>query len=79
MGLETVIPGHGPVCGLKEVEEYVDALSTLRSNVKDAISSELSVFDFIQSGEIPSTISQGVERFAERSIQHWYNFYGLKV
>ena len=79
MGLETVIPGHGPLCGLKEVEGYVDALSTLRSNVKDAISSELSVLDFIQSGKIPSTISQGAERFAERSIQYWYNFYGLEV
>ncbi|MFW9768872.1 MAG: MBL fold metallo-hydrolase [Candidatus Thorarchaeota archaeon] len=76
MGYETVIPGHGQVCGLKEVEEYLDALSSLRDNVKEALASELSLEAFLDSTKIPPQISTGAERFAERSIQHWYKFYG---
>jgi glyoxylase-like metal-dependent hydrolase (beta-lactamase superfamily II) len=76
MGFETVIPGHGPICGLKEVEEYIDALSVLRENVKAAIVSELSIEKFLESGKIPLQISEGVERFADRSIKHWYKFFG---
>ena len=76
LGFETVIPGHGPVCGLKEVEDYIEALKNLRDNVKDAIDSKLSVDTFLGSDKIPTQISVGAERFAERSIQHWYQFYG---
>jgi glyoxylase-like metal-dependent hydrolase (beta-lactamase superfamily II) len=76
MGIETVIPGHGPVCGLKEVEEYIDALSTLRDNIKNAIVSEISIEKFLESDMIPPTISEGADRFLDRTFQHWYKFYG---
>ncbi|MGY5863532.1 MAG: MBL fold metallo-hydrolase [Candidatus Thorarchaeota archaeon] len=76
LGVENVIPGHGPVCGLKEVDEYVEALKILRNNVKDAIDSELSINTLFGSDKLPPLFSEGAERFGERSLQHWYQFYG---
>ncbi|MFX1484339.1 MAG: MBL fold metallo-hydrolase [Promethearchaeota archaeon] len=75
MRFETVIPGHGSVCGRDEVEEYATALKELRTNVKDAIDSEISIETFIESNKIPQSLSSGVDRFAERTLQHWYKFY----
>ncbi|MHA2024271.1 MAG: MBL fold metallo-hydrolase [Candidatus Thorarchaeota archaeon] len=76
LGVENVIPGHGPVCGLKEVEEYVAALIILRDNVKDSLDSGVSVESLLNSDRIPFLFSEGKERFGERSLQHWYQFYG---
>lgn len=76
LGLETIIPGHGPVCGPTELEEYMQALMDLRANVEDATSSGMTIEEFIREGMIPPEISLGAERFAERTLTHWFQFYG---
>ena len=76
LGLETIIPGHGPVCGPVELEEYIQALMDLRANVEDATISGITVSDFIVEGMIPDAIAEGAERFAERTLNHWFKFYG---
>jgi len=76
LGLETIIPGHGSVCGLNELEVYIGALMDLRANVEDATSSGMTVSDFIKEGLIPQDIADGAERFAERTLNHWFQFYG---
>lgn len=73
---EIIIPGHGPVCGQSELTEYVEALSELRENVKEAIQTGLSVESFIAREMIPQSITAGLERFAEVSLDHWFSFYG---
>ena len=76
LGLETVIPGHGPVCGPDEVEAYIQALMDLRTNVEDAITSGITVQEFMNEGMIPEYIRNGAERFAERTLIYWFDFYG---
>ncbi|MFW9788224.1 MAG: MBL fold metallo-hydrolase [Candidatus Thorarchaeota archaeon] len=76
MGLETIVPGHGPVCGPDELEGYIQALMDLRANVEDATSMGLTVTQFIEEGMVPEAISEGAERFAERTLSHWFQFYG---
>jgi cyclase len=76
LGLETIIPGHGPVCGPSELEEYMQALMDLRANVEDAITSGLTVSEFIEEELIPQYIAEGAEKFAERTLNHWFQFYG---
>ncbi len=76
LGIETIIPGHGPVCGLTELEEYMQALIDLRANVEDATSSSMTVQEFMNEGMIPQEIQNGAERFAERTLNHWFQFYG---
>ncbi|MFW9809530.1 MAG: MBL fold metallo-hydrolase [Candidatus Thorarchaeota archaeon] len=76
LGLDTIIPGHGPVCGLIDVEEYIQGLSDLRANVKEALNSGISVDEFLDSDRIPSQIASGSERFGLWTLEHWYRFYG---
>jgi cyclase len=76
LGLETIIPGHGPVCGPDEVEAYIQALMDLRANVEDAITTGITVKQFMDEGMIPEYIKNGAERFAERTLKYWFDFYG---
>ena len=76
LGYEIVIPGHGPVCGLNEVAVYVEALSELRDNVKEALQAGLSEESFIARDLIPEAIKQDHERFDKFTLEHWYRFYG---
>jgi len=73
---EIIIPGHGPICGPAELAEYVEALSELRDNVKEGIKTGLSVESFIKRDMIPLSITEGLERFAEVTLNHWFSFYG---
>ena len=72
---KTIIPGHGPVCGQKELEDYIDALSTLRRNIKDAIERGLSIESFSGSKKIPKALKTGFERFGEVTLKHWFEYY----
>jgi cyclase len=76
LGLETIIPGHGPVIGRNGLEGYIEALIDLRANVEDATSSGMTVSEFIEDGMIPQEIAAGADRFAERTLNHWFQFYG---
>jgi len=75
LGLETIVPGHGPVCGPDELEGYIQALMDLRANVEDAISLEMTPAEFIDEGMIPESLAEGAERFVDRTLTHWFQFY----
>jgi glyoxylase-like metal-dependent hydrolase (beta-lactamase superfamily II) len=72
---EIIIPGHGPVCSQNEVAEYVEALSELRENVKDALQTGLSVDSFIAREMVPEAIAEGSKRFGTLTLNHWFDFY----
>ena len=72
---EAIIPGHGPVCGQKEIDEYIEALSELKQNVKDAIETGLSIESFIKRERVPNLLKTGFERFGEITLKHWFEYY----
>lgn len=72
---DTIIPGHGPVCNQNDLAEYIEALSELRQNIKDAINSGFSIDAFIKREMIPSLLIPGFERFGEVTLHHWFEFY----
>ncbi len=72
---ETIIPGHGPVCGLDELEEYIQALKDLRDVVKNSIKTEISKDEIIDRNLIPPQLRTGIERFANVTLDHWFGFY----
>ncbi|TFH10428.1 MAG: MBL fold metallo-hydrolase [Candidatus Thorarchaeota archaeon] len=73
---DIIVPGHGPTCGQKELAGYIEDLSELRNNVKDALKTGLSVDSFIAREMIPENITSGFERFGEVTLNHWFKFYG---
>jgi cyclase len=73
---EIIVPGHGLICGQNELSEYIEALSDLRENVKDALNTGLTVESFIAREMVPEAITSGFERFGEVTLNHWFKFYG---
>ena len=73
---EIIVPGHGPTCGQNELAEYIEALSDLRENVKNALQTGLSVESFIAREMVPESITSGFERFGEVTLNHWFSFFG---
>jgi cyclase len=73
---EIIIPGHGPICGLNEIAEYVEALSELRANVKKALLTGFNEESFIARDMVPEAIKPGMERFDKITLEHWFSFYG---
>ena len=72
---DIIVPGHGPVCGQKELAGYIEALSDLRDLIKEALKTGLSVESFIKREMVPESIAAGFERFGEVSLKHWFSFY----
>ncbi len=72
---ETIIPGHGPVCGQKELDEYIEALKELRFNIKYALETGISIETFIDQNKIPKALKMGFERFGEVTLKHWFEYY----
>jgi len=72
---ETIIPGHGPVCGPQELDEYIDALRELRQNVRDALEAGVSIETFITHEKIPKALKKGFERFGAVTLEHWFKYY----
>ena len=75
IGYETIIPGHGPVCGINELEEYTHALRDLRDVVKNAILFGTSKEQIVDQGQIPKPLQSSFERFGNVTLDHWLNFY----
>jgi cyclase len=71
----TIIPGHGPVCGHKELEDYIEALTELKQNIKAALEEGQSVQSFMDPENIPLLLRTGFERFGEVTLRHWFDYY----
>jgi len=72
---DIIIPGHGPICGQNELADYIEALTDLRENVKDALKSGLTIEAFIAREMIPEALTPGFERFGEVTLNHWFSFF----
>jgi len=72
---DIIIPGHGPTCGQSELADYIEALSELRDNVKNALKTGLTVESFIAREMVPEAITSGFERFGEVTLNHWFSFF----
>jgi cyclase len=52
--VQTVVPGHGEVCSLKEVAAFYDLLASLREAVQQAVRSNLSEEAAVDEVELPA-------------------------
>ena len=72
---DVIIPGHGPVLGINELEEYTPALRNLRDAVMNAVSFGTTKEQIIEQGLIPKLLQSGIERFGSSTLDHWMSFY----
>lgn len=70
-----IIPGHGQVCKQSDVEQYIRLLKEFRENIKSAIRDDMTPEEFINLNRFPSGWTEGIDRWGEVSVRHWFNFY----
>jgi glyoxylase-like metal-dependent hydrolase (beta-lactamase superfamily II) len=71
-----IIPGHGELCDDEALEEHIDLLKTLRTNVKDGLVDGLSTQEFIGKNLVPEYYIKGAEHRVQSAVEHWFEFYG---
>ncbi|MDN7240733.1 MBL fold metallo-hydrolase [Planococcus sp. N028] len=79
MDIEQIMPGHGDVGTMKQVDRMIEYLAMLRKAVIDALSYSVSLDDFVSNFVIPDGFrnwkgTQGIKR----NLESVYNFYSLK-
>jgi glyoxylase-like metal-dependent hydrolase (beta-lactamase superfamily II) len=70
-----VVPGHGPVCTTDDVEAYAGNLRLFRDSVKRGIAEGLSSEELVRSNPYPESWTEGIDRWGEVSVRHWFDFY----
>ena len=73
MDVDQVIPGHGPVAGVEEVERQLQFFEALKRNAIEAIQEGRDHTDIV----VPATYPMPDEKrwVLEKTTQQWYSYY----
>ena len=71
--INRVIPGHGPVTDIREIEKHLEFFERLKAATLDTLKSGKSPQDIV----IPTTypFNEKARWIAERTQQRWYEYY----
>ena len=81
MPVETIVPGHGPLCGKEEIQTQLTYFKQLEAWMKDKIAQGLTL-DAIQKNEYMGPTPPYDERAERRlpvTIERWFNFYSAEM
>jgi glyoxylase-like metal-dependent hydrolase (beta-lactamase superfamily II) len=70
-----IVPGHGKICTQADVEHYIAMLQEFRTNIKTAVNDDLTPEEFINGDMYPKGWTEGIDRWGEVSVRHWFEFY----
>jgi glyoxylase-like metal-dependent hydrolase (beta-lactamase superfamily II) len=81
MPVETIVPGHGPLCGKEEIQTQLMYFKQLEAWVKDKITQGVTL-DVIQKNEDlgpnpPYDVK--AERRLPVTLERWFNFYSAEM
>ena len=75
MDVDTIVPGHGPVCGKEEVETQLKWFREATSIMKKLIKEEADLEEAVKPEHYPPFYDFSGGRL-ERSLSHWYKVLG---
>lgn len=79
MDIEKIVPGHGPICDLKEVQAYLNFIEPVARIIKELITEGRSQEDVVGFDGYPEFYaSETPERRRDTLIQ-WYQVYKAKL
>lgn len=67
-----VVSGHGPICGIGEVDKYVTYISQTKSVMLGLISKNMSENQVITDSSLPAFYEEGTRGRRAASLAHWY-------
>jgi cyclase len=77
MDIEQVIPGHGPVSGVDEIDRQLEFFEILKRNTLEAIKTGRDHRDIVLPTVYPPAPED--EWFTGRTLEHWYAYYRSKA
>jgi glyoxylase-like metal-dependent hydrolase (beta-lactamase superfamily II) len=77
MDVDTIIPGHGPLCDKAEVEVQLAWFEAARDEMKALIAGGASVEEAVGHDGYPEFYESSGDR-RERSLRHWYQVWSRK-
>ena len=74
MDVEAIVPGHGPLCDLEEVEAQLEWFEAVREEMSGLIDDGASEEEAVNHDGYPVFYESQGDRM-ERSLSHWYRFW----
>ncbi|MGV9103681.1 MAG: MBL fold metallo-hydrolase [Candidatus Thorarchaeota archaeon] len=73
--VEKIIPGHGDICGIEEIDRHIKFFRSLRGEVLRALDEGISPEKFIEEGRTPSYYDEGSEGRKQSAVERLFEFY----
>jgi cyclase len=74
MEIETIVPGHGPVCGREEVEKYIRFFEATSSKMRELVKMGASKKDALENTGFPDFYPEYREGLRVLALTNWYRF-----
>ena len=75
MKIETIVPGHGPICSKEEVEKYIRFFETTSSIMKELIKAGAKEKEAVENTDFPDFYPEYREGVRTLALTNWYRFY----
>ncbi len=78
MDVETIVPGHGPLCDKKEVETQLRWFEEVRDEMKKLIADGASEEEAVNHDGYPDFYESERPERRENSLRHWFRFWSQR-
>jgi hypothetical protein len=78
MDVDTIVPGHGPVCDKGEIEVQLEWFKAVRGEMMRLISEGATQEEAVSHDGYPGFYESTGDR-RERSLRHWYSVWKKKL
>lgn len=75
MDIDAIVPGHGPICGREEVENYLHFFEATTAVIKDLIKKDFDEREVASYKGFPEFYPPRRLETRTMSLVNWYNFY----
>lgn len=79
MSVEKIIPGHGPVCDLREVQIYLNYFEEVVRTIKELISEGRNREEVVGFEGYPEFYPSANPEWRKNTLAQWYHVYELKM
>lgn len=78
MEIETIVPGHGPICDLEEVKIYIEFFEATSRTMKELVQKGMKKKEAVTYKGFPDFYVEYREGVRELALANWHNFYNRK-
>jgi len=78
LSIEKIIPGHGPVCDLNEVQVYLDFFEPVARTMKELIAGERTLEEVVSFDGYPEFYASETPERRRDTLAQWYQVYKAK-